>query len=401
MQIRLGIAGYGIAAMQVIPDLVKIGDKVKLTALADVRRNALEAFQAGHPGVKIFDSVEAMCASDAVDAVWIATPNDLHATHAIMAAENKKHVICEKPMAVTIAECQAIADAVKRNGVKYVQGHSKVFLQTIRAMRRIITSGELGRVTQISSWNYNDWLIRALTPTEVDTYGHGSGPVLRQGPHQVDIVRFLGGGMVRSLKAGTSRRETSFPKTESNFSAFLDFEDGTMATMAFNAQGYFDIAELTWGIGEGGRQRINADSTAPRERPAGPITPEAKYAMVAAGNPYGYGKGAGDDLSAPRRQPFFGLTVVSCERGVLRQSPDGIFVYGEEGRREVLVPAELGRAAELVELHDAIVQDRPAVLDAAWGMATLEVCVAILDSARERREITLRHQAAARDIPGW
>jgi phthalate 4,5-cis-dihydrodiol dehydrogenase len=401
MLIRLGIAGYGIAAMQVIPDLKKIADKVKLTALADVRRGALEAFQAQNPDVRIFDTVEAMCASDEVDAVWIATPNNLHAPHAIMAAERGKHVICEKPMAVTIEECQAIADAVARNGVKYVQGHSKVFEQSIRKMRQIITSGELGRVTQISSWNYNDWLIRALTPTEVDTFGHGSGPVLRQGPHQTDIVRFLGGGMVRSVKAMVGRWEPNFPKTESNYSALLDFEDGTMATMAFNAQGYFDITELTWAIGEGGKKRVNADSVAPRERPPGPISPEEKYALVAAGNPYGYGKGAGDDLSAPRRQPFFGLTVVSCERGVLRQSPDGIYVYGEEGRREVPVSSELGRAAELVELHDAITQDRPAVLDAAWGMATLEVCVAILRSADERREIMLRHQSPTRDIPGW
>jgi phthalate 4,5-cis-dihydrodiol dehydrogenase len=401
MVLRLGIAGYGIAAMQVIPDLKKIAGKVKLTALADVRRDALEAFQGANPEVRIFDSVEALCASSEVDAVWVATPNHLHAPHAIMAAGHGKHVICEKPMAVTIDECRTIADAIARNGVKYVQGHSKVFEQSIRKMRQIITSGELGRVIQINSWNFNDWLIRALTPTEVDTEAHGSGPVFRQGPHQTDIVRFLGGGMVRSVKALAGRWEANFPRTESNYSALLDFEDGTVATMAFNAQGYFDITEFTWGIGEGGKKHVNHESVAPRERPAGPISAEEKYALVASGNPYGYGKGAGDDLSAPRRQPFFGLTMVSCERGVLRQSPDGIFIYAEGGREEVRLSADLGRAAELVELHDAIAQDRAPVLDAGWGMATLEVCAAILQSSRERREVRLQHQVATRDLPGW
>jgi hypothetical protein len=66
--------------------------------------------------------------------------------------------------------------------------------------------------------------------------------------------------------------------------------------------------------------------------------------MVRAGNPYGYGPGGGVDEASPRRNPFFGLTVVSCERGVLRQHPDGIYVYGAQGRREVPVERTAGAA---------------------------------------------------------
>jgi hypothetical protein len=60
-----------------------------------------------------------------------------------------------------------------------------------------------------------------------------------------------------------------------------------------------------------------------------------------------------------------------------------------------MCPRTPNRAAELVELYDALKHDRPTLLDARWGMATTEVCLAILQSSRERREVTLRHQSPA------
>ncbi len=78
--------------------------------------------------------------------------------------------------------------------------------------------------------------------------------------------------------------------------------------------------------------------------------------------------------SAPRRDhppPYFGLTVVSCERGAIRQSPDGLVVYGQNGLQEIPVARTMrgGRAAELAELHRAITEDRPVQHDGRWGGA--------------------------------
>ncbi len=187
--IRLGIAGAGIAALQALPHITKIGNKIRLTALADIRRENM-AFIADHydGDLALFDDVGEMCASDAVDAVWVATPNNLHAEHTLWAAGNGKHVVCEKPMAVTIDQCRRMVDAVEKNGVKYVQGHSKVYDTPIRKMGEILKTGELGRVIHIHSWNWNDWLVRALVASEVDT-SQGTGVVFRQGPHQADMVR--------------------------------------------------------------------------------------------------------------------------------------------------------------------------------------------------------------------
>jgi predicted dehydrogenase len=393
--LRLGIAGTGIAALQVLPHLAALSGKVELAALADVRRANMDFFCERYGrAVAMHESVDAMCASPEVDAVWVASPNSLHAQHTIAAARHGKHVICEKPMAVKLDDCAAMVEAVERHGIKFVQGHSKAYDTPIRKMREILDSGALGRVIHIQTWNWNDWLLRALVEAEVDTE-QGSGVVFRQGPHQADIVRFLGGGMVRSVRAVAGRWDPDFPDGEGNYTAFLEFEDGAAATLVFDGYGYFDAAELTWGIGESGRRMRNPESVVPRARPGGPISAEAKYAMVREGNPYGYGPGGGIDESSPRRNPFFGLTVVSCERGVLRQHPDGIYVYGAQGRREVPVEPHRGRASELLELYEAVTMNRPTLLDARWGMASTEVCLAILQSSRERREILLHHQVNA------
>ena len=394
-RIRLGLAGVGIAALQVTDNLRALGNEIELTALADIRRDNMELFcERFGKTVPMLDSVEAMCMSPTVDAIWVATPNNLHAEHTIAAARAGKHVICEKPMAITLDQCKSMVEAVEKAGVKYVQGHSKIYDMPIRKMGEIIRGGSLGRVINIQTWNYNDWLVRALMPGEVDTE-QGTGVVFRQGPHQIDMVRYLGGGKVRSVRASAGRHAPHFPRCEGNYTAFMEFENGVAATMVFDGYGYFDTAELTWGISESGRRLKNPDSTTPRYRPKGPVSAEEKYAQVRAGNPYGYGAGGGIDPTSPPRMPFFGLTIVTCERGVIRQSPDGLYVYGESGREEIPCPSNRGRAAELIELHEAVTHHRPTLLDARWGMATAEVCMAILQSSRERREIMLTEQTEA------
>ena len=102
--LRLGIAGIGIAAEQVLPNVGSIADTVRVRAVADIRGEALAAFGSRHPGAHLFDSVAALCASDDVDVVWISTPNEFHAQHAVLAANHGKHVVCEKPMASSVAE---------------------------------------------------------------------------------------------------------------------------------------------------------------------------------------------------------------------------------------------------------------------------------------------------------
>ena len=81
--------------------------------------------------------------------------------------------------------------------------------------------------------------------------------------------------------------------------------------------------------------------------------------------------------------PFAGLTIVSCEHGVMRQSPEGLYLYTDDGREEISIPPHQGRAAELIELRDALAEDRGVFPNGEWGKATLEICLADSLSARE------------------
>src|SRR5258707_15717889 len=87
----------------------------------------------------------------AVSVVYIATPHQYHAEHAVLAAQHGKHVILEKPMALTLAGCDAILAAVERHKVHLIVGHTHAFDPAMRAMRDIIARGELGKLGLIHS----------------------------------------------------------------------------------------------------------------------------------------------------------------------------------------------------------------------------------------------------------
>ena len=149
-------------------------------------------------------SVEALCADAEVDVVYVATPHELHADHVEAAAAGGKHVLVEKPMAITLDECRRMIDAAERANVRLIVGHSHSFDAPILRAREIIASGALGAVRMINAQYYTDFLYRPRRPEELVTT-RGGGAVFSQAAHQVDIVRLLGGGRVRSVRAQTGR----------------------------------------------------------------------------------------------------------------------------------------------------------------------------------------------------
>jgi phthalate 4,5-cis-dihydrodiol dehydrogenase len=393
--LKVAIAGLGVASTQILPAMERMPE-IQLVAAADPRREARAAFQARYQG-RVYETVEQLCADPEVEAVWICTPNQYHCEHVITAAEHGKHIVVEKPMALTIEECERMVAAAERHRVKLLCGHTQSFNPAIRAMRRIIQSGELGKLCALNTWMYTDWMLRPRMPQELDL-SLGGGVVYRQGPHQIDTVRLLGGGLLRSVRAMVGQWMPERP-APGYYAAYLEFADGTPATVVYNGYGYFDTSELTWGIGE--RYYTPEERVAIRQalRSGTRDEEQAKEAMRFGGRREGeFAHGAPGERRLPGGGSFFGVTVVSCERGDIRQSPHGLYVYSDAGQREVPVEGPYAsRSSELQELYDAVTQDRPVFHDGRWGMATLEVCLAIMQSARERREILLTHQRPVPD----
>jgi phthalate 4,5-cis-dihydrodiol dehydrogenase len=382
------MAGLGVASTQILPPLSRL-PYIKITAAADTRTDALEKFRAAYGG-EAFDSVEAMCGSANVDAVYIATPNQLHARHVIAAAERGKHVIVEKPMALSIAECEAMNEAAEKHGVKLLCGHTHSFDPPIRKIREIVKSGELGKLCMIHSWNYNEFMYRPRMKHELAT---SRGVVLNQGPHHVDIARLIGGGMVRSVRAMTGVWDKARAH-EGSYTCYLEFEDGIPATLVYSGYGFFDTAELFSWVGEGGQHREPETNLKVRRQLREVGSAEEEEQLKEGMRFGGHREGEYSHVwSGERKQPFFGFTLVSCERGDIRQTPDGLFIYGETEKREIaLETGRRGREAEVEELYNAVVHGRPVFHDGRWGAATLEVCLAMIESAAKRREIFLSHQ---------
>lgn len=377
--LRLGVVGLGVAG-DVIGPFVERHPEFVLAAGADPAAGARAAF--ARPDRSTFADAGDMCASGQVDVVYVASPTHLHAEHTITALLSGHHVIVEKPMAVSVATAEAMVAAAQMSGRVLVVGHSQSFEAPVRAMRRIVVSGELGPLRAINAWYYTDWMFRPRTPDELDP-ARGGGVPLRQGAHHADIVRYLGGGLLRSVRGRVGDWDPGRPG-EGAYSAFLEFTDGTPATIVYSGYDHFPSTELTFGIGEAGRP-LSGYAVARRALAAAPRTAE--------GEVKGSRGRQRDLLRAGTHQPFFGLVVVSCERGDVRVSPEGLAVYGDHEVTEVpLTGEQVGRDAMLTELVNAVRMGAPAAHDGRWGLANLEVCLALVESSRRRAEVLLTRQ---------
>ncbi|MGZ5078125.1 MAG: Gfo/Idh/MocA family protein [Usitatibacter sp.] len=388
-RLRLGVAGLGRAFTLMLPTLAN-HPRIQLVAGTDLRAGARARFAADF-GAKTYDSIEALCADASVEAVYVATPHQLHAVHVAAIARAGKHVLVEKPMAIAIDEARAMVDAAGKAGVHLVVGHSHSFDAPIRHARAIIASGELGAARMITALNFTDFLYRPRRPEELDTV-RGGGALFSQAAHQVDVVRLLGGGRVKTVRAAAGAWDPE-RNTEGAYSALLAFEDGTFASMTYSGYGHFDSDEFCDWTSETGREKDPADYGAMRRALRASHGADAEAAAKSARN---YGGALYRDLPlAPAWHEHFGLVIVSCERGDVRPTPKGVRIYGDETQRFGALARPVVPRAEVVdELCDAVFLGKPALHGGAWGLATLEVCLAMLQSAREGREVALRHQVA-------
>jgi phthalate 4,5-cis-dihydrodiol dehydrogenase len=403
--LRMAMIGLGQGAAGTLPALDAMPE-IDLVAGADLNPAMRAGFAGHYPHARVYASVAAACADPNVEAVWIATPNRFHCDHAIEAMRAGKHVIVEKPMAISLEEADRMVEVAAREGVTLLAGHTRSLSIWNRAMRRIILSGAIGALRAVHVRAYTDWMIRPRTPDELDPQ-HGGGIVFRQGPHQIDTVRLLGGGMLRSVRGMTGQWLDARP-IPGYFTAYLEFEDGTPATIMHNGYGYFAMASLYPWVREK-RGYSDADRAALRRDLERGVRDESadkeRYRVGGAHDPVA---GAKAQPATPYPwNPFdLGPVEVACERGMLMPAQWGLTVYGDDGPRELdLRPLQRPEPdpsgglsiAILEEFHAAVILGKPAYHTAAWGRATLEASLAVMQSAAERREITLTRQVAMPD----
>lgn len=395
--LRVGMVGLGQGAAGTLPAMATMPE-IALVAGADVDPDMRAGFLRSYPQARAFSDVTMLCDDADVEAVWIATPNRFHCEHALAAMRRGKHVIVEKPMAIALDEADRMVACAAENGVTLLCGHTRSLSTWNRAMRRVVLSGELGALGAIAIAAHTDWIIRPRTADELDP-AQGGGIVYRQGPHQVDTIRALGGGLLRSVR-GTVKNWLPERPVDGFYTAYLEFEDGTPATIAHNGYGYFMMSErYPWVVEK--RRYTTAERIELRAGLRDGTRDEDREKRVFR---VGGAREAAPAVEGADWAPVdLGPVEISCERGVIRNSRFGLTIDDDGGRREIDLrglqrpepdPSGGLAIAILEELHGAVVLGQPAYHDGAWGRATLEAVLAIIQSARERREIFLERQVA-------
>jgi phthalate 4,5-cis-dihydrodiol dehydrogenase len=171
--------------------------------------------------------------------------------------------------------------------------------------------------------------------------------------------------------------------TEGAYATLLEFANGAFASLAYNGYGHFDSDEFEGWVGEMGQTKAPYSGQArPRFK-----TQDDETAHKNARN---YG---GADFRPPGEaaaHQHFGTLLVSCDRADLRPVPNGVIIYQNGSCRLDAIPSPgLPRAEVIDELYQAVVHDKAPLHDAAWGMATVAVLLAMLQSARDRRDVLL------------
>lgn len=382
--IRLGVAGLGRGFMLTLPSL-RHDPHTTLVACAAPRAESREAFLAEFGG-SAHASIDDLVRDPAVEAVYVATPHQMHLDHAGAAARAGKHILVEKPLAISMEDADAIVAAASAAGVHLITGPSHSFDQPVLKARELIETGRFGRVRMIHAVNYTDFLYRPRRPEELDT-AQGGGVVFSQAVHQIDMVRLLMGARATRVAAMTGDWDPD-RATEGAYSAMIGFEGGGFASLTYSGYAHYDSDGLQGWVGELGMAK-DPESYGKARKALSKLQTPKDEPKLKSGRTYGA-------TEAPPPAPHaehFGPVIVSCDHADLRLTPQGVEVWADFERDFIAAPPDPApRSPVLRALYEAIRENRPPPQSGGWGRDSLEICHAILDSARSGAFVELRKQ---------
>lgn len=229
MKIRAGIIGAGKFSHRHIEAMHKTG---RWELVAACRRDpaGLEEFSSRY-GIKAYSGYRQLLSDPQVEAVLIATPHHLHTDIAIEAARAGKHIMLEKPMALTVEDCRNINSEVAAAGTRLMVGQSARFTSAYQKAKEILDLGRLGDVVQVFGVSSTFWMGPDRKSWHLSK-ASGGGYLLTLGIHQLDLLMDLAQSPVRSVRAGLG---THFHNQEVDDHGilWLNFDNGVEGTLHY------------------------------------------------------------------------------------------------------------------------------------------------------------------------
>ncbi|MFD4422378.1 Gfo/Idh/MocA family protein [Agromyces sp. NPDC058484] len=251
MDLNIGIVGFGARA-SLWKEAHRPGHGSRVTAVCDLAERSRDQARSALPEASVTDSLDGLLASG-VDAVMVLTPDHQHAPVAIAALEAGVPVFCEKPLAITVEDADAILQTARRTGTRLYVGHNMRHMSVVLLMRRLILEGRIGEVKAIwcrhfvgngGDYYFKDWHAERSKTT---------GLLLQKGAHDLDVIHWLAGAYTTEVQAMGSlsvygdiadRRDRSGermrdwfsldnwpPKAQTGLNPVIDVEDISMVNL--------------------------------------------------------------------------------------------------------------------------------------------------------------------------
>ncbi|MFP1601113.1 Gfo/Idh/MocA family protein [Microbacterium sp. 2216-1] len=199
MDLKIGIIGFGARA-SLRREVHRPEEGSRVTAVCDPAERAREDARRELPDALITDSLDELLASG-VDAVMVLTPDHTHAEISIRALEAGVPVFCEKPLAIDLADADAMLETARRTGTRLYIGHNMRHMPVVTLMRRLIQEGRIGEVKAVwcrhfvghgGDYYFKDWHADRTRTT---------GLLLQKGAHDIDVIHWLAGAYTEQVAA--------------------------------------------------------------------------------------------------------------------------------------------------------------------------------------------------------
>lgn len=233
-RVRIGIIGAGkIAERLHLPGYKGVVD-AEVVAICDIKKNKAERLAGMFNIPEVYTDYKRMIDDAGIDAVSVCTPNYLHEEMTIYAAKNKKHVLVEKPMSITVPAMKAMVAAAKKAKVVLMVEQSQRFDAAHQALKEVVESGVLGKFVSVRGkvghagpeyWSDD-------SPWFFDKKLSGGGVSVDVGIHILDLIRFVTGRDVKSVAATMANLVKKQYKLEDSVEAVINFNDGTMGVFS-------------------------------------------------------------------------------------------------------------------------------------------------------------------------
>jgi len=345
----MGKLGFGVISASNMGkahmETIKTLDSAQLRGICDIDKERLNSAAKEFGGVATYTDYREILQRDDIDAIIVATPDQLHAEHTIGSLEAGKHVLCEKPMALTLEDCKAMVDSAEKTGNKLMIGQICRYAPGFMITKRLIDEGEIGELFFVESEYAHDYSrIPGVGGWRIEPVKLRH-PIIGGGCHAVDLLRWIAGDPFEVTAYANRKVLRQWP-----------VDDCTVAIMRFPND---VIGKVFTSVG-------------------------CKRAYTMRSVFYG-DKGT---IIADNHSPFITIYKDQYKQG------EQLFTRVPDQKISMNYPVSINShniVAEIGEFIDIIKQDLPVLTDGRQGAATVAVCLAAVESAAKGKSVKVKY----------